>query len=98
MITVRWRPPKTALIVIAFSLVVMFSPNEVVSEEAKQEKEEESEEEVSYLYDTDDASPVQEYKQDEEDDKERPSFLFDKDNGPRVVEFYAPWCPHVSTV
>lgn len=25
----------------------------------------------------------------------RPDFLYSPDTGPRVVEFYAPWCPHV---
>jgi hypothetical protein len=25
----------------------------------------------------------------------RPDFIYGPNQGPRVVEFYAPWCPHV---
>ena len=28
----------------------------------------------------------------------RPDFLYGPNQGPRVVEFYAPWCPHVRYV
>ena len=31
-------------------------------------------------------------------DPKHPAFIFSLDNGPRVIEFYAPWCPHVRFV
>ena len=46
-----------------------------------------------YLYaGTDDASPVIEF----EGPDDRPDFVLSRNKGHRVVEFYAPWCPHVS--
>jgi thiol-disulfide isomerase/thioredoxin len=51
--------------------------------------------EANYLYSGEDASPIIDYhaKMGGED-PDRPDFLFSPNNGPRVVEFYAPWCPH----
>ena len=31
----------------------------------------------------------------EDPDLYRPDFIYGPNQGPRVVEFYAPWCPHV---
>lgn len=45
-----------------------------------------------YLYlGTTDSEPVMDYN----GTTGRPDFLYSPDTGPRVVEFYAPWCPHV---
>lgn len=53
--------------------------------------EETSEEE--YLYHTDEAAPfIIDY---EPDGTDKPDFIYGAKQGPRVVEFYAPWCPHV---
>jgi thiol-disulfide isomerase/thioredoxin len=41
-----------------------------------------------------DSDPVIEYEGTNESDPTRPDFLYSPDAGPRVVEFYAPWCPH----
>jgi len=62
------------------------------------ESEEDEEEGSDYLYEGADSDPIQEFILVDADEGvvERPSFLFGADNGPRVVEFYAPWCPHVS--
>jgi hypothetical protein len=43
-----------------------------------------------------DSYPVIEYEGAKEPDPTRPEFLYSADAGPRVVEFYAIWCPHVS--
>jgi hypothetical protein len=56
-----------------------------------------SEGEDSYLYNSADAHPVIEYLgNNTESDPIHPSFIYSPNNGPRIVEFYAPWCPHVS--
>jgi hypothetical protein len=31
-------------------------------------------------------------------DASKPDFLYGPNQGPRVVEFYAPWCPHVRSI
>jgi hypothetical protein len=45
-----------------------------------------------YLYHTDEASGV---IIDYEPASITPDFIYGADQGPRVIEFYAPWCPHV---
>jgi thiol-disulfide isomerase/thioredoxin len=48
---------------------------------------------LPYLYD-EDAGVVIEYMPSADvEDPVRPDFLYSTDNGPRIVEFYAPWCP-----
>jgi hypothetical protein len=39
---------------------------------------------------------VIEYLQESEENPESPSFIFGPSNGGRVLEFYTPWCSHVS--
>lgn len=49
--------------------------------------------ESGYLYlGTTDSEPVIDFN----GTTGRPDFLYSPETGPRVVEFYAPWCPHVS--
>ncbi|GKY94250.1 hypothetical protein MPSEU_000390800 [Mayamaea pseudoterrestris] len=72
--------------------------NDDKSAEAAEEEEEEDNDDVAknYLYLPlgEEASPVIEYRPKKGDDPKRPNFIFGPNNGPRVVEFYAPWCPH----
>ena len=39
---------------------------------------------------------VVDFHPESESNPSKPSFIFGTDKGPRLVEFYAPWCPHVS--
>jgi hypothetical protein len=54
-----------------------------------------------YLYHTEDAAGIIiDYEpppevSDKNKDLNRPDFLYGPNQGPRIVEFYAPWCPHV---
>ena len=49
--------------------------------------------EDEFLYHTDEAAPfIIDY---EPDGTDNPDFIYGTNQGPRVVEFYAPWCPHV---
>jgi thiol-disulfide isomerase/thioredoxin len=49
---------------------------------------------LPYLYD-EDAGVVMEYMPSASTENPlRPNFLYSTNNGPRIVEFYAPWCPH----
>lgn len=52
--------------------------------------------EANYLYSTEDAKPVIEYRGPTAPGEQanHPNFIYDPSNGPRIVEFYAPWCPH----
>jgi thiol-disulfide isomerase/thioredoxin len=50
--------------------------------------------ESGYLYDGEDSAPVMEFYDSDGPDPDHPNFLYDSHQGPRVVEFYAPWCPH----
>jgi thiol-disulfide isomerase/thioredoxin len=53
---------------------------------------------LPYLYD-ENAGVVIEYMPSANvKDPVRPDFLYSTDNGPRLVEFYAPWCPHVRRI
>jgi thiol-disulfide isomerase/thioredoxin len=48
---------------------------------------------IPYLYD-ENAGVVIEYMPSADvEDPVRPDFLYSTNNGPRIVEFYAPWCP-----
>jgi hypothetical protein len=91
-----WRRLATLL------LLVLLIGTIVLAEEEGQpgeEEEEEEEEDNDYLYANDDAVPIIEYIPDIPEDgqeAELPYFLLGPESGPRVVEFYAPWCPHVS--
>jgi thiol-disulfide isomerase/thioredoxin len=69
---------------------------EAPAESADGDDSEEDDEARNYLYLPlgADANPVIEYQPKEGENAERPDFLYDANNGPRVVEFYAPWCPH----
>ncbi|GAX23187.1 hypothetical protein FisN_39Hh017 [Fistulifera solaris] len=50
--------------------------------------------ESGYLYlGTTDSYPISDYDGNH-GASGRPDFLYGSDTGPRVVEFYAPWCPH----
>lgn len=60
-----------------------------------QAEEEEEEPSGDYLYTADDATPILEYMPEEGQSDENPDFLFGPDNPARLIEFYAPWCPHV---
>jgi thiol-disulfide isomerase/thioredoxin len=69
----------------------------LAEEDGQPEEEEEEEEDNAYLYANDDAVPIIEYIPDileEGQEPEMPYFLLGPESGPRVVEFYAPWCPH----
>jgi hypothetical protein len=48
-----------------------------------------------YLYSSDDSVPVIDYHP-SGNVPDEPDFLYGTDQGPRVVEFYAHWCHHVS--
>jgi len=77
-----------------------FSSQSRLLEAEDSEDSEDDERAENYLYYQEDAKPyVTDYQRppgiDEEDD--RPDFLFcptPASCGPRIVEFYAPWCPH----
>lgn len=49
-------------------------------------------EESSIILDYDPSNSAHLLQQDKND--HRPNLLYDRNQGPRVVEFYAPWCPH----
>jgi hypothetical protein len=93
----RW----TSRIIAALFLLLLVLEHTAQAKEAEEEEKEEEEEEEEdgddkFLYNNDDALPVVEYNPEDEQRASRPDFIFGPDNGPRVVEFYAPWCPHVS--
>jgi hypothetical protein len=51
-----------------------------------------------FLYHTDEAAGIiVDYEPEEGAKLNRPDFIYGANQGPRVVEYYAPWCPHVST-
>jgi len=50
-------------------------------------------EEEKYLYHEKSSSIIFDYEPDPAQG-DRPDFIYDPDQGPRVIEFYAPWCPH----
>lgn len=50
-------------------------------------------EESLYLYHDEDSSIIFDYEPDPEQG-DRPTIIYDPNMGPRVIEFYAPWCPH----
>lgn len=75
-------------------LLKFYQPSDAV-EDPEENEEEEDEENNDYLYKSDDTSPIIEFIPDNEQYPERPDFIYSTEKGPRVVEFYAPWCPHV---
>jgi hypothetical protein len=48
-----------------------------------------------FLYHTPDAAGII-HDYEPQENVTKPDFLYGLNQGPRVVEFYAPWCPHVS--
>ena len=52
-----------------------------------------SEDESEYLYHDEDSSIIYDYEPDPEQG-DHPKLIYDPSEGPRVIEFYAPWCPH----
>lgn len=52
----------------------------------------------NYLYHTEDAAGIIIDYEPEKPETATPDFIYGADQGPRVVEFYAPWCPHVCAV
>jgi thiol-disulfide isomerase/thioredoxin len=74
---------------VATLLLFLFLAPIVISQE-----EEEEEQEQQYLY-AENAGVVIDYMPSPSTgDPVRPDFLYSRYNGPRLVEFYAPWCPH----
>lgn len=55
-----------------------------------EENESDSDDQDQFLYSEDDADPIIDYR----GNGTNPGFLFGLNNGPRMVEFYAVWCPH----
>jgi len=49
--------------------------------------------ESEYLYHDEDSSIIYDYEPDPEQG-DHPKLIYDPSEGPRVIEFYAPWCPH----
>jgi thiol oxidase len=49
---------------------------------------------MPYLYDADAGVVIEYMPSASTKDPLRPDFLYSTNNGPRIVEFYAPWCPH----
>lgn len=62
------------------------------SSDGDDEEEDENEE---YLYHIEAAKGIIHDYEPPKDNSTRPDFLYGTNQGPRVVEFYAPWCPHV---
>jgi thiol-disulfide isomerase/thioredoxin len=52
---------------------------------------------IPYLYDEDAGIVIEYMPSADVEDPVRPDFLYSTDNGPRIVEFYAPWCPFCQT-
>lgn len=90
--------PTTIYLRLIFVLVLLQSAASQASASASTSKEDEEEDDdvKNYLYSPlgEDADPVIEYKPKDGEDPNHPDFIFGPNNGPRVVEFYAPWCPH----
>lgn len=84
-----------------FLLILLSLCRQCTSEEEKSSSKDEKDSQddgVSrhYLYLPlgSDAEPVIDYRPTPDEDADEPDFIFGLNNGPRVVEFYAPWCPH----
>lgn len=61
----------------------------------KEEKKDAKKYDENYLY-LENADPVVEFVRDEsEPNPKEPAFIYGSNTGPRLIEFYAPWCPHV---
>ena len=78
----------------------------VVRSETTANTDTDSEDNDKYLYHTEEARGIIiDYEpppttndggaKDEDPHGDRPDFIYGPNQGPRVVEFYAPWCPHV---
>lgn len=90
-------------VTILLCISLMGIPSVVASEEEEEEEgsgsesESSEEEDQFYLY-RENAGRVIEYILPEEKsasvDPEKPDFLYAPSQGYRIVEFYAPWCPH----
>jgi hypothetical protein len=78
---------------------VLFASHLSTVVHADEEQSASEETDDKYLYHYKDASPIIDYEAPPSKgttEEDRPDFLYGDGQGPRVVEFYAPWCPHVS--
>jgi hypothetical protein len=57
-------------------------------------KKEEKKYDENYLY-LENAGLVVEFRPESEPKPLEPEFIYGANTGPRLIEFYAPWCPHV---
>ena len=81
---------KRRSLTVLGTMLGMFLPGTIPLEAKEEEKPEKN-----YLY-LENAEPVVEFRPELDPNPEKPAFLYGADTGPRLVLFYAPWCPHVS--
>ena len=85
---------KASFLRLVGVLVLLLIGNFQVQAGDHLQEAEEEEDNNDFLYDTDDAVPVEEYDYEahgKQLDPQRPEFIFGPNQGPRVVLFYAPW-------
>jgi thiol-disulfide isomerase/thioredoxin len=85
-------------LVLALQLFLILAPTVTprLAPKAVEPQEEDDDEELEeqYLYDVDGGVVIDYMPSAAEADPVYPDFLYSANNGPRIVEFYAPWCPH----
>jgi thiol-disulfide isomerase/thioredoxin len=84
----RWFATALLLFLILVPAVV---PDD---QDVPDNQDELEEEEPQYLYERNAGVIIEYMPSPSTGDPERPDFLYSRFNGPRIVEFYAPWCPH----